>query len=143
MNGKVTIQKIGVGVMLFALFGFALIRFFRIDLSPRKKVVITYDSNLEDKIAKSQREEPDGSPGYSDISSDLRTARDDLDRGDVNRSLDELRRAESDGEGALTDHDLADGLKSVEKAVKDGNPEKARVILDNMLKEMSSRSPGH
>ena len=124
--------------MLFALFGFALIRFWRIDLSPRKKVVITYDSNLKDKIAKSQREMSESSPRYSDISNELRTARDDLDRGDVNRSLDELRRAESDGQGSLRDYELSDGLKAVEKAVRDGDSEKARDILDRMLKDMST-----
>lgn len=138
MKGNVSVQKIGVAVMLFALFGFALIRFFRIDLTPRKKVVITYDSNLRDKIAKSQREVPENPPRYTDISSELRTVRDDLDHGEVNRSLDELQRAESAGQSGVGDSDLANGMKAAEKAVKDGHPEKARSILDGLLEKIQS-----
>lgn len=46
---KLLIQKITVGIMLFAVLGFGAIRWLRFTQAPRKNVVVTYDSDLHDK----------------------------------------------------------------------------------------------
>lgn len=124
--------------MLIALGGFALVRVLRIDLSPRKKVVITYDSNLRDKIAKSRAEYTGVTPRYTQISNELRTVREDLDRGEVQRSLETLRDAERPDNGIPSGSDLANGMRLAEQAVKNGDPDRARSILNSLLDEMAA-----
>lgn len=46
---KLIIQKITVGIMLFAILAFGAIRWLRFRQSPPKHVVVTYDSDLHDK----------------------------------------------------------------------------------------------
>jgi hypothetical protein len=149
-----TIQKIGVAAMLFAMLGFAVFRLLRIDLPSRRKVVITYDSNLRDKIVKSTPEtaaNPFAEERFREIADQLRKVEDEMDRGDDQGSMTDLRSL-TDSAGSFEDPDsgsppvryvfVENGVRSVEQAVRDGRKDEARRMLSSLLEQMDRQSAG-
>jgi hypothetical protein len=151
MKGKPTIQKIGVAAMLFAMLGFAVFRLLRIDLAPRRRVVITYDSNLRDKIVE-RTPEPStrlSREQYSEIVDRLKAVEDEMDSGDDEGSLSDLRKL-MDSDGRLRKDDpgslparyvyVENGVRSVERAFSEGHKGEARRLLSDLLEDLDHQN---
>lgn len=135
MKSSSTKTRNTVTVILVAVIALILFYAFGDRLFHRKSVVITYDSNLSDKVAKTRRRSPATDEQYLAIGSGLRTLREELDKGDMEGSRKALQNVEKIVSGVPNESGLMKGIDSVDRAIKLGDPERARDDLDHLLQD--------
>jgi hypothetical protein len=149
---KIFFQRFTLAAMIFAMFGFGIVRWFRLENSPRHNVTVTYDSNLHDHTSESKPvlvNPPTYDVGIKEISNELDKADEFLRNGQDDQSVGILNKAESDAYAIASDkmnprqktfQTVEREIINIRQNVKSGQSDNASREIEDLIKVLDAES---